>query len=130
MLSRSVILRHTLADGSWHRDWLIEPPGATEGGEDIADLVAFRLAPDAPTPEGDRAFECEHLPPHRRRYLRYEGPISGNRGRVVQESALTLRWESLSDAEGTLWTLHPSGDRRWVGRRLADGRWLWTPDPR
>ncbi|MBM4109528.1 MAG: hypothetical protein FJ255_12095 [Phycisphaerae bacterium] len=133
MPSRAVILRHALPDGSWHRDWLIEPPDlpARPSDDDSADLVAFRLPPGA-TPPGDPgapAFECERLPPHRRRYLRYRGPLSGNRGTVAPEAELLVRWESLTESQGVLWTVHPTGERRWRGTGRPDGRWEWTPEP-
>jgi hypothetical protein len=123
---RSVILRHMLPDGSWHRDWLIEPPGDSPFDERSADLVSFRLPPDAPTPgDSGGCFECERLPPHRRLYLSYEGEVSGGRGRVVREAEFAIRWESLGDAAAALWVIASNGRRLWTGRLQPDGRWRW-----
>ena len=70
----TVLLRHDLPDGSHHFDWLLarDPEGP---------LLTFRLDRDVaaePTP----SFAGQQLPDHRRLYLDYEGPISGDRGTV------------------------------------------------
>lgn len=87
-MPRTVILRHELPDGSHHFDWLIEPMGpvAATAGDAAADpdrreLIAWRL-PEAPDAAAVMTTEADRLPPHRRVYLDYEGPISGNRGEV------------------------------------------------
>jgi len=68
---RTVLLRHTLPDGSSHLDWMIEiDPGAR--------LVTFRLA----AAMGDGPFEAERIGDHRRDYLDYQGPVPGGRGEV------------------------------------------------
>lgn len=69
---RYSILTHT--HPHWHWDLLIDPDG--EGL-----LRTWRLAktPDDPAQQG-----AEELPRHRRIYLEYEGPVSGNRGEVAQ----------------------------------------------
>jgi hypothetical protein len=76
---RFVVLRHVVreaADGQAeeaHVDLMVE--GAAQGA-----LVTFQL--DAPPPaRGRRSFD------HRPRYLDYEGPISGGRGRVERLDA-------------------------------------------
>lgn len=80
---RSVVLLHTLADGSSHHDWLIERAPAD------APLLTFRTGS---RPDGARGFEAERLPDHRRRYLDYEGPLDGGRGHVRRIAAgLVLR---------------------------------------
>ena len=73
---RTVILHHTSRHGS-HYDWLLEDP-AQPGGL----LWAARVihASDAWLSMG--AFTLQPIAPHRRRYLSYEGPISGGRGQV------------------------------------------------
>ena len=76
MPARTVILLHTLADGSWHWDWFIEKP------EDVGGLlVAFRVQgrPDDPA---CTHFKAVPLGDHRNVYLDYEGPVSGGRGMV------------------------------------------------
>lgn len=87
-MPRTVVLRHDLPDGSHHYDWLIEPMGsaAAPAADPTADpdrreLIAWRL-PDAPDTSAGTSITADRLPPHRRRYLDYEGPISGDRGRV------------------------------------------------
>ncbi len=94
-MSAWVLLRHDLPDGSWHLDWLLEPPPApgalsrlTSANPNERSLISFRLPatlganwrPDVP---GIITFTAEMLPPHRRHYLTYEGDIGGGgRGRV------------------------------------------------
>ncbi|MFG0259143.1 MAG: hypothetical protein ACF8LK_02230 [Phycisphaerales bacterium JB041] len=89
-MPRTVVLRHDLPDGSHHYDWLIEPMGpaaATAGDEtpapDRRNLIAWRL-PDAPFTPARTTMPVDRLPPHRRMYLDYEGPISGGRGSVLR----------------------------------------------
>ncbi|MDQ7013325.1 MAG: hypothetical protein Q9O74_05435 [Planctomycetota bacterium] len=100
-MPRTVVLRHHLPDGTHHYDWFIEPVGsraplAATGPDDNPDddpdddpdarvLIAWRLAA-WPIPAGS-SVPAERLPPHRRLYLDYEGPISGNRGTVRQVAA-------------------------------------------
>lgn len=69
---RFVLLEHTTAAGV-HWDLLIERPGQER-------LISWRLACD-PT-RGVFPILAEPMPPHRKAYLDYEGPISGNRGAV------------------------------------------------
>ena len=69
-----VVLKHTLPDGTWHYDWLLEP---------AADAPLLTLRAHAPLAEG--TFAIERLPDHRRIYLTYEGPISNNRGHVTRQ---------------------------------------------
>ncbi|MEQ8845826.1 MAG: hypothetical protein RIB58_13335 [Phycisphaerales bacterium] len=69
----TVLLRHDLPDGSHHFDWLIDRDGQ-------GPLLTFRLDADLRT--GPPSFEAVLLPDHRRRYLDYEGPVSGGRGSV------------------------------------------------
>lgn len=75
-MARWVLLRHTLPEGGDHLDWLIEDPDDPSGR-----LLAFRLAPTVPWPP-TTGFDAERLKPHRRDFLTYEGPLSGNRGEV------------------------------------------------
>jgi len=77
-----VLLRHDLPGGDFHFDWLIDA-GAGRG------LITFRLGQrfdlGRQVDLGDRrSFVAARLADHRRRYLDFEGPISGGRGRVVR----------------------------------------------
>ncbi|MEI7658501.1 MAG: hypothetical protein WCK33_10585 [Phycisphaerae bacterium] len=115
----TVLLRHVLADGSWHFDWMIDP-----GPE--RPLITFRTAAFVPDASG---FEAERIGDHRRVYLTYEGPLSGRRGevsrvaegaaRVVEASSRSLivdlafagrpwvRWEG--SASGSVWIFGQRG---------------------
>ncbi|MCC7204211.1 MAG: hypothetical protein IT441_03970 [Phycisphaeraceae bacterium] len=74
-----VILRHSSSQGC-HYDWLFEQPVARE----TSLLWAARSAhaPRAWSAVGRWALDA--LPPHRRLYLNYQGPLSRQRGRVVR----------------------------------------------
>lgn len=81
-MSRAVLLEHRTLDGSSHYDWLLErPSGGFAETADARDLIAFRVAVRIDKPE-IRHFVAERIGDHRRRYLDYEGEISGGRGRV------------------------------------------------
>lgn len=83
-----MVLRHTLPDGSSHFDWLIDRPGAPR-------VPTFRC--DA-SPASAEAFDADRLPDHRRIYLEYEGPISGDRGRVDRVASGRVLEAALDDA--------------------------------
>ena len=74
-----VLLRHETSDGV-HWDLMLEAG---------ASLTTWQLAED-PTrgTEGRRAdsggIRARRLPDHRRAYLEYEGPVSGDRGHVTR----------------------------------------------
>ena len=89
MRLRYVILHHT-GFGEPHYDLMFE----TEAG---SELKTFRL-PHWPIRQ---ATAIESLKDHRRAYLEYEGPISGNRGEVRRVATGTMQIESF--ARG--WTL-------------------------
>jgi len=77
----TVILEHTTADGA-HHDWLIEDPRLPNPQAPDARLWTARvLAPPSQWTQLAR-FDLEVIAPHRRAYLTYEGPVSGDRGRV------------------------------------------------
>lgn len=67
-----VLLAHHLPDGTFHYDWLLDPG-------DNRPLIAFRTQAYIPDVA---SFDATRIQPHRRLYLEYEGPISGNRGEV------------------------------------------------
>ncbi|MFI4916744.1 MAG: hypothetical protein ACIAS6_09605 [Phycisphaerales bacterium JB060] len=74
----TVLLRHDLPDGSGHFDWMLAV-------DDHGPLVTFRLERDISEDLG--AFDGQRIADHRRRYLAYEGPITGNRGVVSRVAA-------------------------------------------
>lgn len=78
--TRFVVLRHS-APGGVHWDLMIER------GEKLA---TWRLA-RAPLADDARPIEAEPIGDHRRAYLEYEGPVSGDRGRVDRHDTGTCR---------------------------------------
>jgi hypothetical protein len=74
---RFVILHHVRAEpGASHYDWLFEIDGDGPLQTWAVDqAISAEHACDVP---------CRSLAPHRREYLNYEGPISGDRGVVSQ----------------------------------------------
>jgi hypothetical protein len=111
---RFVILHHTgtpLGGRGDHWDWMFDWPSERFLGgiarperaraEAIADgsgrLVTFSST-QSPT-DWDSGSEFEVLPLHRRRYLDYEGPISGNRGHVQRVASGRLRWLRMATYE-------------------------------
>lgn len=77
-MPRWVLLKHTLSDGDSHFDWLLEDPSDPHGP-----LISFRLDADLIWPPIG-PFDALRIQPHRRTYLDYQGPVSGNRGHVVR----------------------------------------------
>lgn len=85
-----VILRHASSRGC-HYDWLLEQPVAREASLLWAARSAH--APQAWSAVGHWTLDA--LPPHRRLYLNYQGPLSRQRGRVVRVDegwCLDLLW--------------------------------------
>jgi hypothetical protein len=60
------------------------PPGSSEG------LITFTSQTDPRQFYND--WNVESLPPHRKEYLTYEGPISGGRGSVQRVATGLLTW--------------------------------------
>jgi hypothetical protein len=89
-MGRMVLLRHTLGDGSWHYDWLLDPAGpgpgrrgrAPESGADERRLITFRLSDRPDALSVAQVLHGVRLPDHRALYLDFEGPLSDGRGRV------------------------------------------------
>ena len=118
-MPRWVLLRHTLPDGTSHHDWMLERSGHKDAG-----LLTLRLEDGVrPTERGLHTFSAEQLTPHRREYLEYEGPVSGDRGRVVRvESGVCEVIDS--PLKGMIVVLY-DGDSRvianWRGTMLEPG---------
>lgn len=90
-MRRFVVLRHSVPDGSWHLDWMIETrPSA---GPDDRSLLTFRttsLPTESPT------FEAERIGDHRACYLDFEGHLGAGRGLVTR----VLAWQADAHWEG------------------------------
>ena len=74
----TVLLRHE-THGGCHYDWLMVDPHDPDGP-----LWTGRTRLSSQAWSVLRRWEVEPIDAHRRVYLRYEGPISGNRGSVVR----------------------------------------------
>lgn len=120
-MARTVLLLHTLPDGSSHYDWLVEEvPGA-------AALVSFRVFARIDG-GGAMVFEARELPPHRPHYLTHEGPISGDRGAVARIA------EGVVDATPSAgnWVFRGELGRSrgcFAGARLSQGLWRFEFTP-
>lgn len=113
---RFVVLRHEGIDDP-HFDLMFErSPGSA--------LVTWRsdiwpLVPDT---------KLVQLADHRRAYLDYEGPISGNRGHVRRVTAGTFH---LGVAEQTLWRIErmsPALTTKWIFSRAEGDTWIAHAD--
>lgn len=120
--SAVVLLRHTLPDGSWHCDWMLERPA------DAAErrLITFRTHArvDSPAVVG---FLAERLDDHRAAYLSYQGEVSGGQGTVrrLASGVCVLAEESATALQATVrW--HDGEIRRCRGLRQADGLWIFA----
>ncbi|MHC5004274.1 MAG: hypothetical protein ACYTJ0_14260 [Planctomycetota bacterium] len=120
---QTVQLRHTLPDGTWHVDWMLDLTGTDEGP-----LTTFRLERrlDELAP-GDR-LAATRIADHRRDYLGYEGEISDGRGHVERLAAGRIEaLQSLGDTWGllVLWQRDalPSHRQRLRLHRVEDDRW-------
>jgi len=71
----TVLLRHDTPQGPHHFDWLLDPDGG-----DNSPLLTFRVSQRID--RGPATFRAERIADHRRRYLHYEGPLTGGRGSV------------------------------------------------
>jgi hypothetical protein len=78
----------------------------------------------AECPRPDRAVSAELSADHRRVYLDYEGPISGNRGHVLRWDFGSFSWiENQADAV----TVSLEGQRlRGIARLECDGKGAWS----
>lgn len=119
-MARAVILEHTLPDGSWHFDWMVED--ATLGTDRCLRVWRTSVRPDLAL-----EFAGERIGDHRRAYLSYEGPITGGRGSVrrVGGGAATGWVVGAGGATGLIaWDDGPN--LRYHGCIGAGGVWLFA----
>jgi len=86
----TVLLVHRRC-GDRHHDWLLADPAVPEGP-----LWAGRVRPASHQWASLRGWYVQQIAAHRRRYLTYEGPLSGGRGTVrrVDEGTFAVRcWQ-------------------------------------
>ena len=94
MLLPTTLLRHETPAGP-HYDWLIVPP---DGLHDPAGAL-WTARVDHHWNDWDQLgrLSLTPLPPHRRRYLNWQGTLTGGRGHVYTAARATLhprRWTS------------------------------------
>lgn len=112
-----VLLQHTLTDGSWHLDWMLQRPGPHED-----QLVTFRVHDRLDT-AGVTAWIGVRLADHRAAYLTYEGLISGGRGRVQRMAEGSCSWVALDDDRCELDLAWPGVAGRVKGSRIEADHW-------
>ncbi len=120
-MSRTVVLRHELPDGSHHFDWMLERLGCMGGDEDRS-LVTFRLSG---SPVGVNTLDAEAIADHRKRYLWYEGPVSDQRGHVTRVASGECQWLRHEDGgfEVMVKLDQEPGEALWVGHPVAGAIW-------
>lgn len=119
-MKRTVILKHTLPDGSWHYDWLIQT-----NQDDAMAVPTFRTGHSRPDEPGQ--FRAERIGDHRAVYLGYEGPISEGRGEVVRAAEGEVVSAAFSDSAFAL--VVDFGDRKkleYAGAWLGEECWNVT----
>jgi hypothetical protein len=92
---RTAILEHTTANGV-HHDWLIEDPSLPDPKAPGARLWTARVIPPPQDWAKLKRLDLTVIPPHRRHYFTYQGPVPGNRGRVQRLASGTC--------DAKLWT--------------------------
>jgi hypothetical protein len=95
MTARFVILTHDQPYLHW--DLMLE---------ESTELLTWRLFEE---PTSTQRIAAEELPPHRKHYLDYEGPVSESRGSVQQWDTGT--YQILSSREGYL-EIHLQGEKQ------------------
>jgi hypothetical protein len=119
----SVLLLHTLPDGSSHYDWMIRRPDGGGGGG--GGLITFRLSERLDAFRG-LAFVAQRLADHRREYLAYEGEIPGDRGRVQRIAEGSFEFEADAPERFCVRGHLGSLSARIEGSRHGGNRWLFT----
>ncbi len=77
----TALLLHQAPTGR-HYDWLVGTPEYHR--DPLAGLWTARVTQPSRCWRGLGGFDLTLLPPHRRRYLDYQGPVSGGRGGVLR----------------------------------------------
>ena len=95
---RFVVLRHVVGADDVHFDLMI----------DRTDALATWRCPSPPHDADSDGMVCTRLPDHRRLYLDYEGPISGDRGHVERHDHGMCRLVIQGDLD---WDLSFQGGR-------------------
>src|SRR5215510_1835254 len=97
----TVLLRHDLPDGSEHIDWMLAQD--TLG---TLPLLTFRLGQRLDQlPCGQSLAACR-IADHRPAYLGYEGPVSGDRGRVSRLARGSIqKWERSGSGDAERWAI-------------------------
>lgn len=108
------------------RTWALD---VLPGGWVATHQTTRKLASDCPTPADGNRVAARRLPDHRTEYLQYEGPVSGDRGRVfrVEQGTFELldtsgRWLTRIEGtqlDGTISLHDESGSDRWWLTYLA-----------
>lgn len=120
---KTSLLYHA-APGHPHWDWLVADPSQPRSA--AASLVTWRVMHHWRDWGRVGQLFAEQLPPHRRRYLTWQGELSQHRGWVRQDGR--------GNAEVQIWTpekflltldLH-SGVILMTGRRIHGVRWGFT----
>lgn len=120
------LLEHETADGV-HWDLLVEQPGASL-------LATWRLARNPLEHTG--LIAGERIADHRRLYLDYEGPVSGDRGTVRRLARGNVEWLPAEQgglgaspvSKGPSQTAVPTARLRFTNTPLA-GVWEIRPQP-
>ncbi len=94
-----VLLKHQTPDDASHFDWLLENPTQQPGS---GPLVCFRVEIPLNEWPDNSPVDLVRIADHRRLYLDYEGPISGNRGSVTRVCRFTFTATQWSDTEAQL----------------------------
>lgn len=93
LVLQTVVLHHTGAPQGDHYDWLLEDPRRMQ--DPVTALWAARVTQPLSQWNILRMWDLTPLPPHRRDYLTYEGPLTDNRGsvsRVDQGTFTSTEW--------------------------------------
>ena len=118
----TVLLEHTLNDGSTHLDWLIERPNDPSEHR----LIAYRCDSDPLHADPTSPWIGERIPDHRAQYLTHQGEISNNRGTVrrLWSHACTLT----SELHGSVsLNVHTGPNPHVLGvSQRPDGLWILT----
>ena len=83
--------------------------------ENRAHLATWRMT-SQPVDRAASPVECTRIGDHRKRYLKYEGPVSGRRGVVTRVDQGRFEWLGGDDDE---WILDFAGERLTGHYRLA-----------